>query len=217
MAKLLVAIIVLAMPGLARAGRTVEFVPVDAQGTYDPVRPSPERYGLTGELGFGLQYTSEFVESDSRLAGAFGGSIGWFVNDRTAVLLRGLVSSNGALYRGTYEYRGYLYDARVARTKTTLFIGPTVQVFPGDRFMLSGGLGLVNRRDSYDVNVYGTSMGDEDDVRNELGIGASLRAGFAIYEGRGGGAVRLTAEALPTLVNGDWGIAAGAAIEVQIY
>lgn len=207
--------VISSVPALVHAGEVVEFVPVETRTGPEPVRLGPLREGVTLDFGFGLHYTTAPVSGDDHLAGAFGVSLGYFVNDTTAVLLRGASSHSGSIAQTTVDGQGT--TATLERTRTTYFLGPALQTFPSDRFMLSAGLGVVDRRDAIDYDVHYTSAGDYRDAKNSVGLGASLRAGFAIYQRHSGGAIRLTADALPSVAHGNWALAAGLTLEVQIY
>lgn len=182
-----------------------------------PMRLGPNGKGFTFELGAGLHYTDYDVR-DRHAALAAGASVGAFLNDRVAVLLRLSISTIDRQYRAVYtSASGEPYAARVYYGRTTGFFGPIVQYFVGNRLMLSAGVGVAGRPNYYEVDVYGTDEGEREDRTGDSGLGLPVRVGFALYQRPAKGAVRLSAEALPTLIADRWGITTGLAIEVQIY
>lgn len=182
----------------------------------DGDRPA-RREGFTFELGLGVHYTSEYLKKDERVAGAFGGSVGWFLNDKTALLLRVVGSSVTDNDDFTVFAAGRDRDASRSHGLTTYFIGPQIQFFPIDRFMLAGGVGLAGTFESVRVSVDGTDDGDSHDSRGHAGVGASVRAGVTVYQRKDIAALRIGLEAVPTYIAGDWHITSGLVGELQVF
>lgn len=200
---------------------------VDKEAGYKPVptvttthdeskaRGVTNREGFTFELGAGIHYTSEYLDSDRRIAGMLGGSLGWFLNERTALLLR-IVGSSTSDSDGLVVFaEGRDRAATRYRGLTTYFIGPQIQFFPIDRIMLAAGVGLSGVASTARLDIDGA-----DDVRTsdgDLGVGASLRAGFTVYQRQDIAALRIGLEALPMYVADAWRISTGLVGELQIF
>ncbi len=175
------------------------------------------REGFTFELGAGIHYTSEYLEDDRRVAGAFGGSIGYFLNERTALLLRVVASSVNDNDDESLFADGEDRDAIRYRGRTAYFVGPQIQFFPIDRFMLAAGVGLGGTLDTVRLSVEDTDEGDFHDTDGQVGVGASLRAGVTVYQRKDIAALRIGVEALPMYVGDAWRISTGLVGELQIF
>jgi hypothetical protein len=175
------------------------------------------REGFTFELGLGVHYTSEYLDSDRRVGGAFGGSIGWFLNDNTALLLRFVGSSITDNDNLVVFADGQNRDATRFHGLSTYFVGPQIQFFPHDRIMLAAGLGLGGTLESVRISVDHTDEGDSHHNHGEAGLGASLRAGFTVYQRKDIAALRIGLEAVPTYINSDWHITTGLVGELQVF
>ena len=174
-----------------------------------------QREGFTFEIGGGVHYSSEYIDKDRRIAGMLGGSLGWFLNDNTALLLRVAGSSITVRDDQVVFAEGEDRAAERYRGATTYFIGPQIQFFPHDRVMLAAGVGLGGV-------VYSTrvDIDDADDVHSsngDAGIGASVRLGFTVYQRESIAALRIGLEALPMYVADDWRISTGLVGELQVF
>lgn len=174
-----------------------------------------KREGFTFELGGGIHYTSEYIDKDRRVAGMLGGSLGWFLNDDTALLLRIVGSSITDRSDEVVFAEGENRSADRYRGATTYFVGPQIQFFPHDRVMLAAGVGLGGV-------VYTTRLDIDhaDDVHSsngDAGIGASVRVGFTVYQREDIAALRIGLEALPMYVADDWRISTGLVGELQVF
>ena len=176
-----------------------------------------KRDGFTFELGLGVHYTSEYIQDDRRVAGAFAGSIGYFLNDRTALLLRLAASSVTDNDDEVIFAAGQDRDANRYHGRTTYFIGPQIQFFPIDRFMLAAGVGLGGLIDTNRLSVEDTDEGDFNDSRGKAGVGMSVRAGVTVYQRKDIAALRVGVEALPMYVDDAWRISTGLVGELQIF
>ncbi len=176
-----------------------------------------KREGFTFELGAGLHYTTEYIDSDRRVAGVFGGSIGYFLNEQTALLLRIVASSVTDNDNEVVFADGEDRDASRYHGRTTYFVGPQIQFFPIDRFMLAAGVGLGGTLDTQRLSVEDTDEGDFHDSDGQVGVGMSLRAGVTVYQRKDIAALRVGVEALPIYLDDEWRISTGLVGELQIF
>ena len=182
----------------------------------DANRPTHRR-GFTFDLGAGLGYSSEYIDSDQRVAGMFAGSVGWFVTDRFAALLHLATSTAAKTDDQIVSIEGRDRGADRVRSATVFFIGPQAQWFPIDRLALGLGAGVAGRYDLTRVRVSGTHDGDSDDDAIKGGFGASARAAVTVYQRQDTAALRIGAEALPVYIDSEWRVAAGLMAELQVF
>ncbi|MEZ0311207.1 MAG: hypothetical protein ACAI38_05510 [Myxococcota bacterium] len=190
---------------------------VEGKAESDEQRNPIKREGFTFELGAGVHYTTEYIDSDRRVAGAFGGSIGYFLNDQTALLLRIVASSVDDNENEIVFADGEDRDAVRYHGRATYFIGPQIQFFPIDRFMLAAGVGLAGNLETVRLSVEDTDDGDFHDTQGRAGVGMSLRAGVTVYQRKDIAALRIGVEALPIYLDDEWRISTGLVGELQIF
>ena len=155
------------------------------------VSAAPDRSGFTGDLGIGLAWTSAPVTSvtttislsgeerstEASREGRFGLaplslSLGGFLDTNVAVLFR---AAGTSYFEGNTQW-------------VNAFYGPIVEVWPSDRFYLSGGFGF---------GVFGPNpLASETSVDPEAGFALDFRAGAALVSGRNHD-VTLSLEAIP--------------------
>lgn len=179
-------------------------------------RPT-RREGTTFEFGLGLHYTSEYIDSEHRLGGAFGASFGWFLNNDTALLLRFVASSLAQNQREVVFAAGEDRNADRFHGISTFFLGPQLQFFPHDRFMVAAGVGLATTLETVRLSVDGTTEGDAHHSTAMAGVGASLRTGVTVYQRKDKAALRIGLEAVPTYIDKSWNITTGLVGELQIF
>lgn len=168
------------------------------------------RQGLTFELALGAGGTSDYVSRSNPVTGVFSASIGGFLNNRTALLLH-VAGANNSQYA---KVDGA--DADRYHSITSLFVGPQLQFFLTDRFMVAFGVGGVGRVDEVGIDDRNHSQGSRD-WKTTGGVGGSGRAAFTVYQHRDSAAIRVGVEALPSYVGHDWHTSVALMGELQAF
>jgi hypothetical protein len=169
------------------------------------------REGFTFELGLGAGGTSDYVSRNNPVTGVLSASIGGFLSNRTALLLH-FAGANNEQFAKVNDINADRYHSI-----TSLFLGPQIQFFPMDRFMLAVGVGGVARVDEVRVDVRHTRDGDTHDWKSTGGVGASVRAAVTVYQRRDAAAIRVGVEALPSYVGHEWHTSVALMGELQAF
>jgi hypothetical protein len=158
-------LVAMAVPGVARA-------------------ESPQRGGVTVELGFGAGSTvlgpTDIETHLGRSALSFG--LGYFVTDRLAVMTR----HTGAVYSQTIAGSDEPFQ--------NSFFGVVAQYWIGDRLMLSGGPGLVW--------LDTVPLQSDIDYDADVGVGVAFRAAYSVVTLKQKHSLRVAVEAFPGIYDG---------------
>jgi hypothetical protein len=116
------------------------------------------RRGLTFEANLGLalmRFSADDMSSDTeRALGGLDLGFGGWLSDRLALTLR---------------FAGGSYRPEEGVRRTSVFVGPSVQLWTNDHFWVGGGLGFA---------VASVTVEDGPDLEDDSGLGLDLRLGY---------------------------------------